>query len=87
MLTTLGGTPQMNTQGVVPKYPGRLPGGVRPQLTVALIGLSKQIIADMYLQIEFPEKGPVAFALGETFPTIGAFYDALLVAVQKLPQK
>jgi hypothetical protein len=85
MLTTLGGTPQINTQDVVPKYPGQLPGGVRPQLTVALTGLSKQVMADMYLQIEYPENGPVAFALGETFPTIGAFYDAILDAFKKLP--
>lgn len=85
MLTTLGGTPQINTQDVIPKYPGHLPGGIRPQLTVALTGLSRQVIADMYLQIEFPENGPVAFALGETFPTIGAFYDALLAAFKKLP--
>jgi Ferritin-like len=85
MLTTLGGTPQINTQDVVPKYPGHLPGGVRPQLTVALTGLSEQVITDMYMQIEYPENGPVAFTLAETFTTIGEFYDALLAAFKKLP--
>lgn len=70
---------------VVPKYPGPLPGGVRPQLTVALTGLSQQVVEDMYMQIEFPEGGPVALALGETFTTIGEFYDAILKAFKRLP--
>ena len=38
MLTTIGGTPQINTPAAVPKYPGHLPGGVRPHLTVAWWG-------------------------------------------------
>jgi len=42
MLTTIGGTPEINTEKVRPKYPGHLPGGVRKGLTVALTGLSKQ---------------------------------------------
>jgi Ferritin-like len=42
MLTTVNGTPEINTQAVIPKYPGALPGGVRPWLRVALTGLTKQ---------------------------------------------
>jgi hypothetical protein len=86
MLTTLGGTPQINTQDVVPNYPGPLPGGVRPQLTVALTGLSQQVVEEMYMQIEFPEGGPVALALDETFTTIGEFYDAILEAFKTLQE-
>ena len=65
----------------VPTYPGPLPGGVRPDLTVYLAGLSQESVG-MYMQIETPED-PVAFA-ADTFPTIGAFYDAILAAFQAL---
>src|SRR5215470_10853592 len=44
MLTTIGGSPEINTRAVVPKYPGPLPGNVRPQLTVYLAGLSKEVL-------------------------------------------
>src|SRR3954462_1059114 len=40
MLTTLGGTPAINVPSAVPKYPGPLPGDVRPQLVVWLAGFS-----------------------------------------------
>lgn len=83
MLTTIGGTPQIDTS--VPAYPGPLPGGVRPELTVYLAGLSPDYLLNVYMQIEYPEAGPVALALGETYPTIGAFYDAILAAFQQLP--
>jgi len=82
MLTTIGGTPTIST--VLPSYPGPLPGGVRPQLTVYLAGLSKTYLDEVCKQIEYPESGPIAFFAGETFPTIGAFYDAILVAFQEL---
>src|SRR5262245_31761854 len=81
MLTTIGGTPVLATPDVVPKYPGPLPGGVRPELKhVALTRLSREVIKDVFMEIEYPQHGPIAFALGETYPTIGAFYDAILAA-------
>jgi Ferritin-like len=81
MLTTIGGTPDINSDSAVPRYPGPLPGGVRPELTVLLQGLSKDAVQNVFMQIEFPEH-PVALA--KTYPTIGAFYDAILTAVKKL---
>jgi hypothetical protein len=81
MLTTIGGTPNINGPLAVPRYPGPLPGGVRPELTVVLQGLTKEAIHDLFMQIEYPEH-PVALA--ETYPTIGAFYDAVLEAFKKL---
>jgi hypothetical protein len=84
MLTTIGGTPRINSEESLPKYPAGLPGGVRPGLRLALTGLTKQVIDKMYLQIEFPEHGPVAMFLGEVFPTIGDFYDAILDEFKKL---
>jgi Ferritin-like len=81
MLTTIGGTPNINGGSAVPSYPGSLPGGVRPRLTVPLQGLSKDAVRNVFMQIEYPEQ---PLALAETYPTIGAFYDAILAAVQRL---
>jgi hypothetical protein len=80
MLTAIGGTPLINTPDVVPTYPGPLPGGVRPYLVVSLSGLTKDVVESTFMEIELPESGPLAFAEGMAFPTIGAFYDAILQA-------
>jgi hypothetical protein len=85
LLTTLDGTPRLATPDAVPKYPGPLPGGVRPGLIVRLQGLTKEVIADTFMKIEYPEAGPIAMSLGQSFPTIGAFYDAIWDAFQQLP--
>src|SRR5262249_19638489 len=73
MLSAIGGTPQIIDGFRALTYPGPLPGGVRPQLTVFIAGLSKLYVQQVYLQIEYPESGPIhlAAALEETFPTIG----------------
>ena len=84
MLTAVGGTPKLNTADVVPTYPGPLPGGVHPGLIVSLGGLTKDAIKQTFMEIELPESGPLAFELGMAFPTIGAFYDAILEAFQNL---
>ena len=84
LLTTLGGTPQINVSGHVPEFPGELPGGVKPGLMVSLAKLSPEQLA-VFLEIELPETPPIMpTALKETFPTIGAFYDAILAALQNL---
>ncbi len=75
MLTAIGGSPAINDH--VPVYPGGLPGGVRPELTVYLGGLTKDIVGNVFMQIEYPESGPVALFMAETYPTIGAFYTAI----------
>jgi hypothetical protein len=84
MLTTIGGTPEVNTETSLPKYPGPLPGGVRPSLRIALTGLTKDVLDKSYMQIEYPEGGPIELFRGETYPTIGEFYDAILEAFRKL---
>jgi hypothetical protein len=88
MLTTIGRVPDI--VGAVPSYPGQgLPGGVRPDLPVSLAGLTKERIADLFMQIEYPEY-PVP---GTTPPpppppgdyaTIGALYDAIAAAFQSV---
>jgi hypothetical protein len=51
-------------------------------LVVYLSGFTKPYVHDVFMEIEFLEKGPLALAVvrGEAFPTIGAFYDAILDA-------
>ena len=85
MLTTIGETPVINTK--VPKYPGPLPGGVRPALEVYLEGLTsgdKGNVYKVFMQIEYPEGKPVAQTT-DTYPTIGAFYTAIENAFEGLP--
>jgi ferritin-like protein len=77
MLRGIGGSPQITP----PAYPGPLPGGVRPELEVYLAGLSSDTV-QMYMQIEMPEHPLGAAAVD--YPTIGAFYDAILAAFQAL---
>lgn len=76
MLTTIGGTPHL----VVPSYPGPLPGGVRPELSVYLSGLTPAVVKDVFMQIETPEHPVRVEAAAQTYPTIGAFYDAIAKA-------
>ncbi|MEE1754437.1 ferritin-like domain-containing protein [Streptomyces sp. SP18CS02] len=78
MLTAIGGTPRIVEAATEISYPGRLPGGVRPQLSVYLSGLTVNYVKEVFMEIEMPEH-PLAFT-GEGVPTIGAFYDALLDA-------
>lgn len=77
MLTTLGGTPNLNSPCAVPTYPGPLPGDVRPQLLVWLAGFSRAMVRAVFMEIEQPEHEPVARFLGQSYPTIGAFYSAI----------
>jgi len=85
MLSTLGGVPRI--AAAAPTYPGPLPGGVRPELRVWLAGFSRAMVRGVYMEIEYPEAGPIARMrmLDETFPTIGNFYDAIEGAFRVLP--
>jgi hypothetical protein len=88
ILTTLGGTP--NISGRTPQYPGPLPGGVRPEMVVWLAGFSRAMVRGVYMEIEFPEAGPIAHVAARiarhAYPTIGDLYDAILDAMSKLPE-
>jgi hypothetical protein len=79
MLVGIGGTPVIAKAALV--YPGPLPGGVSPELTIHLQGLTKEYVKNVYMEIEMPE-APLAKALA--FPTIGAFYDAIADAFRTL---
>ncbi|MGW8366105.1 ferritin-like domain-containing protein [Streptomyces wedmorensis] len=84
LVTTLGGTPLLADETVVPRYPGPLPGGVRPDLSVFLSGLSKEAVK-MYSRIEEPDH-PLVRAVAE-HTSIGAFYTALLEAFRAHPER
>lgn len=79
ILTSLGGEVVLTGPASVPKYPGKLPGGVRPQLTIHLSGLSRQSAAS-FAEIEEPES-PLAYADDAT--SIGAFYDRISAVVPR----
>ena len=80
ILTSISGTPSINTR--VPKYPGGLPGGVMPTLTVYLGGLTKAYVNGVYMNIEYPERGPLTPP--PTQETIGQFYDAICAALAQV---
>jgi hypothetical protein len=81
MLATLGGVP--NIRGRLPSYPAPLPGGVRPELRVWLAGFSRAMVRGVYMEIEYPEGGPITRFLTETFPTIGHFLSPACLRLQK----
>ncbi|MDT3397603.1 ferritin-like protein [Streptomyces sp. B1866] len=56
VLIAVGGRPRIGSQGFVPKYPGHLPGGIRPDLTVRLRRCSKEQVRDVFMSIERPDK-------------------------------
>jgi hypothetical protein len=85
MITTLGFTPELNTPAAVPTYPGPLPGGVNPALTVSIRKLSRSQL-ETFLEIEKPDFAPIMpLEAAEEYATIGAFYNAIQSAFQKLP--
>ena len=83
LLTAVGGTPLIADDAVVPKYPGPLPGGVRPGLTVSLRKLDTAQ-AGVFMEIEHPQGEPVGAALVAPPTTIGEFYSSILEAFHQL---
>jgi hypothetical protein len=55
LLNAIGGAPVIGRPGFVPVYPGRLPGGVLPELMVSLRKCSLEHIRDVFMEIERPE--------------------------------
>jgi hypothetical protein len=97
-LTALGGTPVLNTEAVVPSYPGPLPGDTDDGLIVHLLPFSADAaVLNTYMRIEEPDvivqpSGPAKIPLqpepppqpGET-QSIGDFYRAIIAKLQTLP--
>jgi hypothetical protein len=85
LLNAIGGSPQLNTDAAMPKYPRPLPGGVHPGLVVGLEKVSKQLVQDKFMEIEKPDwPSVVTLFAGESYATIGQFYAAVLAAFELL---
>ncbi|TJZ49679.1 hypothetical protein FCH28_25760 [Streptomyces piniterrae] len=87
MLTTIGGTPFIADEAVIPKYPGPLPGGVRPCIRAFLSGLNRDSV-ELFSEIEKPETPIVTMGLqaGETYTSIGVFYNKILDTFRTIPE-
>lgn len=83
MLVGLGESPDFLSPGCAPSYPGPLPGDVNPKLVISLRRLSPSQLKT-FMDIEYPEGGPISTFAAHTYPTIGAFYAALLWAFEHL---
>lgn len=81
LLASIDGVPILADAAVVPQYPGPLPGGVRPQLSVHLRKLDRDQ-AGVFMEIEYPQHGPIAFAAPPV--TIGEFYESIQTAFTTL---
>lgn len=77
MLVALGEALALDTSDFVPSYPGPLPGEVNPDLTIVLRRLTPSQLK-VFMDIEYPEGGPISALASHSFDTIGAFYAALL---------
>jgi len=79
LLKGLGVAPRITA--MAPRYPGPLPGGVRPELEVYLSGMTHESLEKVMMAIEAPEHPLARESLRETFTSIGAFYEAVSAAL------
>jgi hypothetical protein len=54
LLNGVGGHPRIGSPSFAPRFPGHLPGGVRPDLTVSLRKCSIAQVRDVFMSIEAP---------------------------------
>jgi CDGSH-type Zn-finger protein len=74
LLNAVGGRPRLDTPGMLPPHPRRVPHGDR-SLELSLLPFGADAL-DMFLRIEQPAP-PGAPAEGDDYRTIGQFYDAI----------
>jgi rubrerythrin len=85
LLNAIGGHPSIDRPGFVPTYPGRLPGGLRPDLTVTLRKCSIAQLRDVFMSIEEP--AVTVDPVEQAGQTIGWFYDRIEEAFQQLSER
>jgi Ferritin-like len=88
ILNAIGGHPQITRSGFVPTYPGPLPMSIGAGLQVGLKKFSKELVHDVFMKIEEPEK-PIVFLAtaamaAPQYATIGEFYRAVIAKIKEL---
>lgn len=83
LLNALGRTPAIASDEFVPRYPSTLPLGIGTGLVVGLLPFSRDLVKQVFMEIEEPED-PLVFPAQHslavevaTFATIGEFYRTL----------
>lgn len=74
LLNAVGGRPRLDTPRMLPRHPRRLPHGDR-SLELSLVPFGAEAL-EMFLRLEQPAP-PTAPAEGDSYETIGQFYDAI----------
>ena len=85
VMNALGLSPSLNTPAFVPTFPCPLPGGVQAGLQVRLAPFSRQLVREVFMEIEEPEL-PLDFeviALDEPPRTIGLFYSRIAEVLER----
>jgi len=84
VLNAIGGHPVVNEPNFIPKYPGKLPGNIEPDLQVGLMPLSKALVKNTFMEIEKPEE-PQTFP-HEYIPPVAAREALLDVSFRLQPE-
>jgi len=82
VLNAVGGRPNINSKGFVPEYPTRLPHSAN-RFLVNLERFSKDAI-EIFMAIEHPAYGKDPLPQPDQYDTIGQFYAAIKVGIDKL---
>ena len=89
LINAIGSRPDIANPEFLPRYPGPLPMAIGNGLIVGLKPLSRDLVHDVFMEIEKPEN-PLLFpvkplAAGEPeFATIGEFYKAIIDRILEL---
>jgi hypothetical protein len=85
VLNAIGGHPLIADPQAAPVYPGPLPMNIAGSLQVGLKKFSKELVHDVFMEIEAPET-PIPFGPLEAvqFATIGEFYRAIIKKIEQL---
>ena len=75
--------PVLNDPVTAPSYPGPLPGGVHPGLSIGLSKLTKEQVGTQFMQLEFPHPEAVQSVDAERdYSTIGEFYRRIRLFIE-----
>ena len=85
ILNAIDGRPRIDDPQFIPSYPGPLPMNIGDGLQVGLKKFSKELVRDVFMEIETPEN-PIHFKsiLVDQFATIGQFYRAIMAKIAEL---